>query len=228
MSRSITGSILRNLIFISLAVLTVGCANPNAKLVNGKSDGSIYAGGFVSQRVNGDANEVSVWNVWSAEDGLPLANQHCQRYGRSGAEISYKQGITAYYRCRGLTEQVRKEIFSSEQVKAATSAITKCIRANVVVLDDMVSDASTIAQAVAQQCRQRMDEFVDAYISKIPNSGSLNEKYVESLKSNFAEGEKNRVLPYVLGWRRLVNTGWDRQTPPTPKEAPDELFYQAI
>ena len=211
---------------ISSAVMVTGCTQSNAKLVNGESQ--VYVGGLVSQRVNGDANMVSVWNVWTAKDGLPLANQHCQKYGKPGAEIVSKTGITAYYKCQQMTAASKEKIFDSDVVKSAVSNITSCIRTNVVVLDDFVSDANTIAQAVAQQCRAKMDRFVDAYISQIPNSGSLSTAYADNLKTQFAENEKNRVLPFVLGWRSLVKNGWDRRTPPTEKEAPDQLFSQTI
>lgn len=206
----------------------VGCANPNTKLVDGRSDGSIYTGGMVSQRVNGDSTQVAVWNVWSAEDGLSLANQHCQSYGKTGAEISHQSGITAYYKCAELSETVRQEILESDAVRRSIEVITRCIRTNVVVLDDFVSDANTIAQAVAQQCRKSMNDFVDTYVSQIPNSNSMSKTYITELKSGFAEGEKERVLPFILGWRSLVNKGWDKQTPPSKDETPDELFYQAI
>jgi hypothetical protein len=212
---------------IALAFL-VGCTKANTKLVDGQSAGSIYVGGLVNQKVTGDADRVSVWNVWTAEDGLSLAAQHCQNFGKTGAEIVSQRGITAYYRCQEISAEIKEKIFASAAVRAALTDITTCIRTNVMVLDDYVSDASTIAQAVAQQCRESMAHFVEAYVSELPNSNQLSEAYLTRVKSQFSETEQNRVLPYVLGWRSLVKNGWDKRRAPTQKEAPDDLFYQSI
>jgi hypothetical protein len=222
-------SISKNILQVTailLALITAGCTQSNAKLVGG--EGQVYIGGMTNQKVRGDAETVSVWNIWTAEDGLPLARQHCQRFGGVGAEIIDKRGITGYYKCIAMSAETKSEILQSELVKEKGSQMTQCIRTNVVYLDDFVSDAKTIATAVATQCKNRMVEFVDAYISQMPSASELSATFVSVLKEKFAEGEAERVLPYVLGWRNLVKNGWDKKTPPTPEQAPDQLFYQTI
>jgi hypothetical protein len=217
------------LLLMSLFGLTIsGCTKSDIGLSGGESEGSIYVGGFVNQRVTGDSEKVSVWNVWTAKDGLPLAELHCQKYGRQGAEIIKKQGITAYYKCKKMSDEAKQAIFNSDVVEAAVANIADCVRANVVLMDDLVSDATTISYAVAQQCRSQMDLFVDAYISQLPAASEISDEYVDFIKGQFADEEKSRVLPYVLRWRSLINQGWDRNTAPTEKESPNNLFSQSI
>jgi hypothetical protein len=217
------------ILLLSLFSLVVsGCTRSGVGLSGGESDGNLYVGGLVNQRVTGDSENVSVWNVWTAKDGLPLAELHCQKYGRQGAEIIKKRGITAYYKCTKMTDEAKQAIFNSDVVEAAVANIADCVRANIVSMDDLVSDASTIAEAAAQQCRGQMDLFVDAYISQLPASSEISDEYVDFIKGQFADEEKSRVLPYVLRWRGLIRKGWDRQVTPSDKEVPDGLFSQGV
>jgi len=57
------------------------CAAPN-------EDAHIYPGLF-GQRVVGNASYVSVSNVWNEMDALPLADQHCAKYGKEGARAIF-------------------------------------------------------------------------------------------------------------------------------------------
>ena len=65
-----------------------GCANSE----------QVYGFGLVGQKVEGDEKSVSVWNVWSAGDALPLAMKHCQKYGKTPV-FKKASGITAYFDC---------------------------------------------------------------------------------------------------------------------------------
>jgi hypothetical protein len=78
----------RIMLLILVAGWLSGCAN----------SGQVYGLGAIGQKVEGDANTVSVWNVWSAGDALPLATLHCRKYGKS-AFFEKSSGITAYFIC---------------------------------------------------------------------------------------------------------------------------------
>ena len=63
------------------------------------SSSQVYGLGLVDQEVKGDANQVSVWNVWSAGDALPLAMKHCAEYDKTPV-FEKSSGITAYFKCQ--------------------------------------------------------------------------------------------------------------------------------
>jgi len=65
-----------------------GCGSPD----------QVYGLGLVPQEVTGDAEKVSVFNVWSGGDALPLAERHCQQFGKK-AEFVKMSGITANFIC---------------------------------------------------------------------------------------------------------------------------------
>lgn len=73
---------------IPIALVLSGCAN----------SGQVYGLGAIGQKVEGNENAVSVWNVWSAGDALPLATLHCRKYGKA-AFFKKSSGITAYFSC---------------------------------------------------------------------------------------------------------------------------------
>lgn len=62
------------------------------------SENQVYGLGMVPQNVTGDANSVDVFNVWSGGDALPLAQRHCQGFGKN-AEFARMSGITAKFTC---------------------------------------------------------------------------------------------------------------------------------
>ena len=54
----------------------------------------------MSQKITGDENAVSVWNVYSAGDALPLAKRHCASYGKDAVFTNMSGFITANFQCR--------------------------------------------------------------------------------------------------------------------------------
>ena len=63
-------------ICLTIAVLLLGgCAG---------NEGNIY-GCCVGQKVVGNKNYVTVWNVRNEMDALPLAERHCAKYKRSAS-----------------------------------------------------------------------------------------------------------------------------------------------
>jgi hypothetical protein len=58
---------------ILTSLLLAGCAT---------SEKNIYGGAF-GQGVTGNEVSVIVSNVWNEMDAMPLADKHCQQYGRA-------------------------------------------------------------------------------------------------------------------------------------------------
>ena len=211
---------------VIFAIFICGCASSDPSLVSGR--GQVYSAGLFGQTVSGDESKVSVWNIWNAKDGLPLAEQHCQQYGKGVSIISHS-GITGYYECVGrLSGEEVKTIFDKLEVKKSVSNLVNCIRENVIYLDDLTSDASTIALGVVETCRSYWDIMASKFISNLPNSNKFSSKYTEKLKRDLNKNKNIKVLPYVLTWRNLVKNGWNKSKVPTIKEMPDTLFPKSI
>ena len=186
---------------------------------------NLYGG--MGQRVTGDENKVSVWNIWKAEHALPVAEQHCAKYGKE--VISFSQsGITGYYECGGSVTSDFDRVFELEIVKVSLKEVGDCIRENVVHLDDLRSDAMTIAAGVGQVCSDNFEKFYETVIENHKSADSFKIDYKNQLKQNFRESRNSKVLPYVLGWRSAVATGWDKKQAPTENELPDKMFEIAI
>jgi hypothetical protein len=78
-----------NLVVLGVSIVWLsGCAN----------DGQVYGMGMVGQKVQGDSKQVTVWNVWSGGDALPLAMKHCRKFKKS-ADFEKMDGITAVFNC---------------------------------------------------------------------------------------------------------------------------------
>ena len=60
---------MRYLIIILSIFILSSCADKNARLIGNKAN--IYGG--MGQRVTGDSNSVSIWNIWNAEDAKTIA-----------------------------------------------------------------------------------------------------------------------------------------------------------
>ena len=210
-----------------IGTLLTGCVTTSDQKLVGNS-ANIYVGGLAGQKVNGDGTNVSVFNIWTGEDGVQLAQQYCERYGKN-LEPNYTfQGITGHYKCGNIDESVIEAIFEKPDVVDAQNALGNCVRTNVPILDDLISDASTISAAVAQSCTSEYKALTKSYIRNLPNSASLGDDYKNAIHSAFEDGRKERALPYVLAWRNLVKRGWDKSRKATENELPNNLFPKGI
>jgi len=210
-------------LFLIICSLCSGCIVRDTKLYG--NTGFLYGG--AGQSVTGDEKSVSVFNIWSTSDGLPLAEQHCAKYGRS-VSSSYQIVITGYYQCGGLLENKFLAASSMPIVKTNKKKVSRCLRSNVVLLDDLRSDAKTIAEGVVETCADSFEQFYMALIKSHEDSPSFTIIYINSLKEEFRKSRISRVLPYVLTWRQEVRNGWDRNSSPTEKELPDKLVGTGI
>lgn len=68
---------MRKIFVLILFSLLVGCAG---------NENNIY-GCCIGQKVVGNKNYVTIWNVYNEMDALPLAEKHCSKFNRSA---SYK------------------------------------------------------------------------------------------------------------------------------------------
>lgn len=67
------------------------------------NDAKIYSG-FFGQKVVGNEAYVSVGNVWSEMDALPVAEEHCKKYNKIAVFKNF-QGITARFDCEKSDEE---------------------------------------------------------------------------------------------------------------------------
>jgi hypothetical protein len=58
----------------------------------------IYPAGLFGQRIVGNDAYVTISNIWNEMDGLPLAQTHCAKYGKS-ARFTHMEGHRAIYDC---------------------------------------------------------------------------------------------------------------------------------
>jgi hypothetical protein len=215
---------MKLLFIILLACVVASCANPNAKLVGNTSN--IYGG--IGQTVSGDSKSVTIWNIWSAKDAKPVAEQHCKKYGKTVVSMSFI-GITGYYECGSDNNSITaSEILSKTDVKIDVSNVTNCIRKNVVVLDDLQSDAKSIAEAVSQICGGKFQKFAESFISHIKDSEYWELDKTNNIKNILINGQAKQTLPFVLIWRSLIRKGWDKNKEPSKEQLPDDLFEITI
>lgn len=224
---SLARNVLIYLNLFALPILLSGCITASDPKLIG-NEGQVYSTGLVNQKVKGDGFNVSVWNIWKVEDGLPFAEQHCQKFGKTvSAEMRFK-GITGYYTCKGLSEEQLDEIFELPELILAISELGGCIRENVMLLDDYTSDAETVAKAVSQTCTSSWEKLTASFIENLPNSSELSVSYKSEIGSTFNDTKIDKVIPYVLSWRSLVKRGWNERKEPTIEEMPDSLFPKGI
>lgn len=80
------------LILMSTLVALAGCQSSTEP-----SKANVY-GSPVGQRVVGNKEGVMISNVWNELDAFPVAEKHCQQYGRS-AKFKSSQGYRASFDC---------------------------------------------------------------------------------------------------------------------------------
>ena len=214
---------MKYLIIIFSIFFLSSCADKNAKLIGNKAN--IY--GAMGQRVTGDSNSVSIWNIWNAEDAKPVAEQHCQKYNKTVVSMSFA-GITGYYKC-GIDKNKKPEnLFNNPDIKISISKVTNCLREKIIIYDDLKSDAKTIAEGVSQVCSNKFNDFADLYISKMKGSSEWEYSYKIKFKNSLNKAQAEQTLPFVLEWRSLLRRGWSKDKVPTSKEIPDNFFKVSI
>jgi hypothetical protein len=81
---------MRNVLTLIAFFALAGCA---------RTDANIYGSPF-GQRVVGNEVYVTISNVWNEMDALPLAQDHCAKYGKV-ARYTRKEGYNVIFDCVG-------------------------------------------------------------------------------------------------------------------------------
>ena len=149
------------------------------------------------------------------------ADKYCESKGRGKAvfelgQVKLFNGDYNSYSCSVSHEQVMK----NQEVLNRLSKIGSCIRENIPLLDDLTSDADSIAKAIGTVCSDKVHSFVDLYLQERATTNQFNYTFREA----FVSSQNEKILPFVLTWRRLLQSGWDKSEEPTEEELPNKLY----
>jgi hypothetical protein len=100
----------------------------------------------------------------------------------------------------------------------------ECIRENIVALDDLKSDALTIALAISGVCSRQHFAYVTDIVSQLNYSSEIK----NGIRDSFIEAAETKILPYVLNWRKIVEAGFNQKAKPSPKELPNDLYQASV
>lgn len=150
-----------------------------------------------------------------------VAEQHCSQLGGDGAqylggEVRLFDGDYTKFSCVISSEK----LLQIPLVRVKLDDVGLCVRQSVPVLDDLTSDANTVASGIAETCGRQIEAFLDAYLSEKKSSRAFNQAF----KKQFRNDQPRKILPFVLSWRSLVRNGINRKLPPSEKELPSSLF----
>lgn len=149
------------------------------------------------------------------------ADDYCIKNGRDkahfiGGQVKLFDGDYNNFTCTVKNEKV----MSIPIVKKSLSNISICIRQNIVELDDLSSDAKTIAEGIASVCNSTIDKFLVEFLSEKKGNLLFNKEF----KINFKREQYSKILPFVLKWRQILKQGWNRKQKPNKKVLPDSLL----
>jgi hypothetical protein len=149
------------------------------------------------------------------------ADDYCRSKGRGAAvfeagQVKLFDGDYNQYSCSVPHEVVMK----NNDVLALLDDIGSCVRGNIPRLDDLTSDAESIATAIGTVCSRTINKFVDVYLSEREATDGFNKTFREM----FVTSQNKKILPFVLTWRRLLQEGWKKEQEPTAKQMPNKLY----
>ena len=98
------------------------------------------------------------------------------------------------------------------------------MRANIINLDDMTSDASTVALAVADVCSGNHSKYISEVTTHIAFSGRVK----QLVRQAIADSAGTKLIPYVLNWRKIVKQGFSQKSKPSESELPNNLYSAAV
>lgn len=165
-----------------------------------------------------------------------LAKKHCSKYHKvasySGARIPNPLSTMEWhdFQCIEKTVSVSQvnydvnQALNTETVVRKISTYLECVRGSIVLLDDLVSDAATIAVAISDVCSQ----FHDSYVREILSSIEYSSRIKSIIRESITESAGIKVIPYVLRWRRIIRNGFNRTEKPSKKELPNNLYSASV
>jgi hypothetical protein len=154
-------------------------------------------------------------------DAQVAANQRCIEAGGDGAtyiggQVILFDGDYTKFTCTISTEK----IMQSAAVRNALDKIGLCVRSNIVELDDLTSDAATIANGIASVCASSIDDFLNLFLQLKRGSDNFNITFRKTFKAE----QYQKILPFVLKWRNLIRTGRNKSKEPSERELPNSLI----
>lgn len=196
-------------LILSLAFLS-SCAAPH---VISDKDGQILVKG--PRRAFGPNHDPYT------SDAQITANKHCSEMGGDGAtyvggQVVLFDGDYTKFTCTIPTDK----IMAMATVQNALDKIGICIRSNIVELDDLTSDAATIANGIAVACSTSIDNFLNLFLQQKRGSNTFNTSFRKAFKAE----QQQKILPFVLKWRSLIRTGRNKSKEPSERELPNSLI----
>ena len=154
-------------------------------------------------------------------DAQVTANQRCSEIGGDGAtyvggQVILFDGDYTKFTCTVPTEKIMQSV----TVRNALDKIGLCVRSNIVELDDLTSDAATIANGIAAVCSTSIDDFLNLFLQLKRGSSNFNTTFRKQFKAE----QSQKILPFVLKWRNLIRTGRNKSKEPTERELPNSLI----
>ena len=163
-----------------------------------------------------------------------MAQSHCNQFYKdasySGARIPNPMLTMEWHDFQCVERQVNANVVLAAVDRAIDSSSATdfraeyldCLRENIVALDDLTSDASTIALAISDVCGRQHSAYVKDVVSQLDYSDEIK----GIIRDSFYESAGVKVIPYVLNWRKIVQSGFDKAQRPSKQELPNQL-YQA-
>ena len=202
--------IFKLLSLILLVSFITSCAAPH---VVSDTDGQILVKG--PRRAFGPSHD-----PYTA-DAQVTANQRCSEIGGDGAtyvggQVILFDGDYTKFTCTVPTEKIMQSV----TVRNALDKIGLCVRSNIVELDDLTSDATTIANGIAAVCSTSIDDLLNLFLQLKRGSSNFNTTFRKQFKAE----QNQKILPFVLKWRNLIRTGRNKSKEPTERELPNSLI----
>ena len=215
---------MKNFIYLVLIFFIFGCQTTGKHMVDVSSPNSItikYHGYEMFETLTDKAKL--------------MANDHCsQFYKKAHYKGSRIRGLSTMewhdFQCVEEPVNIKKinydigNALASNPANLALDDFLSCVRDKIVSLDDMMSDASTIASTIADMCNSTYYSYINIVLEKINH----NDKIKDLVKKSMLKSRSIKVAPYVLIWRKIVRNGFDKSRKPSVKELPKNLFIQNV
>ena len=164
-----------------------------------------------------------------------MANEHCSTFykrahyrgvkirGLSTMEWHNFECIEEPLNIKKVNYEIKNALTSSD-ANLALGHFLSCVRSKIVDLDDLMSDASTIASTISDMCNDKYFIYTNTILGKINH----NDKIKNLIQQTMINSRSVKVAPYVLIWRKIVREGYDKKRTPTIKELPNNLFIANV
>lgn len=149
------------------------------------------------------------------------ADKQCESQGRDkaaylGGRVALFDADYNRFSCMVSSEKV----LALPDVKNTLADIGKCVRSQITELDDLSSDAATVASGIAIVCSAKIDSFLTLFLTHKKATKGFSNEFSKAFKAD----QHRKILPFVLKWRNLVRSGRKRNDRPTESELPDSLI----